>query len=457
MVISRPMSGKIRNARTIVQVFLVILFAGTPWLRWGNLPLIRLDIPERKFFLLGNIFTPQEGYFLHLFLLGMGLSLFLFTSLIGRVWCGWACPQTIYTDIFDKIGRLILGSKYGKKDASILGRIGTHLIWILVSLLASLAWISYFSDPYLMVADVRDYSANSTIPSWAYFTAFFTGSMYVDMAFIREQFCKYACPYARFQTVMMDGDSINITYDYRRGEPRRKGTTKIGDCTACNMCLVVCPTGIDIREGTNVGCIACGKCSDACTHQMAKEGKKTLIGYWSEKQVENRNSKVRLLRPRTIVYGGLLLLVLSVSSILLWNRVPMYLSVLPDRNIQPMALPGGIVRNFYEVQIQNLTFEGRKLKFQVDRSDLEGELHILVGGTEEASVELLPNSNMHYRLILELKNASPKDASKRSHEIFLKVTDLHQPAFAKSDRIPFLLPLGIAFGPTGGNTLASKP
>ncbi|EPG75800.1 cytochrome c oxidase accessory protein CcoG [Leptospira fainei serovar Hurstbridge str. BUT 6] len=457
MVISRPMSGRIRSARTVVQSFLILLFFGTPWLRWGQLPLIRLDIPERKFFLLGSIFTPQEGYFLHLFLLGMGLSLFLFTSLIGRVWCGWACPQTIYTDLFDVVGRFILGSKYGKKDAPIAGKIGTHLVWILVSLLASLAWISYFSDPYLMIADIRLISETHLIPTWAYFAGFFTIAMYADMAFIREQFCKYACPYARFQTVMMDGDSVNITYDYKRGEPRRKGTVKIGDCTACNMCLVVCPTGIDIREGTNVGCIACGKCSDACTHQMAKEGKKTLIGYWSENEIASRDPKIKWIRSRTLVYGGLLTLVLAVASLLLWNRVPMYLSVLPDRNIQPMALPGGTIRNFYEVQIQNLTFEERKLRFQIEKTDIDGELHILVGGTEEAVVNLPSNSNMHYRLILELKNLQGQDASKRSHEIVLKVFDLDKPVFAKTNTIPFLLPVGIASKQIGGTNLASQP
>ncbi|TGN18764.1 cytochrome c oxidase accessory protein CcoG [Leptospira idonii] len=440
MIISRPITGKIRTARNYVQFFLILLFFTAPWLRWENMPLIRLDIPERKFFLLGNIFTPQEGYFLHLFLIGMGLALFFFTTLVGRVWCGWACPQTIYTDLFDFIGRKIQGNKYGKKDASVFLKIITHVCWILVSAIASSAWISYFADPYLMWNDLSD--LGSGLPSWSPYLAFFSLAMYADMAFIREQFCKYACPYARFQTVMMDAHSINITYDHKRGEPRRDGKVKIGDCISCNMCLVVCPTGIDIREGTNVGCIACGKCSDACTGVMAKENKKTLIGYSSENQIETRDFSVRWIRPRTIIYASGLLLVLSSLSLLLWNRVPLYLSVLPDRNIQPISLGEGTIRNFYEVQMQNLTMTNRSLKFEIQKKDLEGEGKILIGGTEEAVIELPANSNQRYRLFIELR-PTKEDSKKRSHSIFLKVTDTEDSRFFKVNEVPFLLPEGI--------------
>jgi len=441
MIISRPISGKIRTARNFVQSFLLFVFFATPWFRWNELPLIRLDIPERKFFLLGNIFTPQEGYFLHLFLIGMGLSLFFFTTLVGRVWCGWACPQTIYTDIFDAIGRRIQGSKYGKKDAPLFPKIFTHLSWILISCFASAAWISYFADPYLMLGSVFDRKSVETIPDWFGFFAFFSFAMYSDIAWIREQFCKYACPYARFQTVMMDTHSINITYDFKRGEPRRNGKIKLGDCTSCNMCLVVCPTGIDIREGTNVGCIACGKCSDACTLQMAKENKKALIAYSTENQIDTREPSIKWIRPRTVVYAGSLTIVLSLLSLLLWQRIPLYLSVLPDRNIQPVSIGDGNVRNFYEVQMQNLTWENRTLKFEIEAADLSGSSKILVGGTEEATVELAANSNQRYRLFIELR-PTKEDAKKRSHSITLKVYDIRNSNFSKTNEIPFLLPDG---------------
>ncbi|TGK12737.1 cytochrome c oxidase accessory protein CcoG [Leptospira kmetyi] len=440
MVISRHISGKIRSARYLVEAVLVPFYLFLPWLRWGEHPLIRLDIPGRKFYLLGNIFTPQEGFYLHLFLIGMGLSLFFFTTLIGRVWCGWACPQTVFTDLFDLIGRTVLGSKYGKKDAPLWGKIAVHKLWILISVIGSLAWVSYFADPYEMISDIRSASFFTSPPVWIYFTIFFTITLYLDMAFVREQFCKYACPYARFQTVMMDGDSVNVTYDYRRGEPRRKAGTQVGDCTSCNLCLVVCPTGIDIREGVNVGCIACGKCVDACTKTMGKEGKKTLIGYMSENQAKQTGVKVRWLRPRSVIYGFLLFCVLATSTILLYNRVPMYANILPDRIIQPMEVPGGLIRNFYNAQLLNLTFENRSLHVTVEKSTLHSPVHILLGGTETPSFSVDANNTGEFRIILETSVAT-EDRTKTSHQITLKMTDSKNPNYTIMKTIPFRIPI----------------
>ncbi|TGM04649.1 cytochrome c oxidase accessory protein CcoG [Leptospira barantonii] len=440
MVISRHISGKIRSARYLVEAVLVPFYLFLPWLRWGEHPLIRLDIPGRKFYLLGNIFTPQEGLYLHLFLIGMGLSLFFFTTLIGRVWCGWACPQTVFTDLFDLIGRTILGSKYGKKDAPLFGKILVHKLWILISVIGSLAWVSYFADPYEMISDIRSASFFTSPPVWIYFTLFFTMTLYLDMAFVREQFCKYACPYARFQTVMMDGDSVNVTYDYQRGEPRRKAGTQVGDCTACNLCLVVCPTGIDIREGVNVGCIACGKCVDACTKTMGKEGKKTLIGYMSENQAKQPGVKVRWIRSRSVIYGFLLFCVLVTSAVLLYNRVPLYANILPDRIIQPMEIPGGLVRNFYNAQLLNLTFENKSLNVAVEKSTLHSPVHILLGGTEIPSFSVEANSTEDFRIILET-NAQTEDRTKTSHQITLKITDSKNPKYMITKTIPFRIPI----------------
>ncbi|TGM99159.1 cytochrome c oxidase accessory protein CcoG [Leptospira yasudae] len=440
MVISRQISGKIRSARYLVEAFLLPFYFLLPWLRWGEHPLIRLDIPGRKFYLLGNIFTPQEGFYLHLFLIGMGLSLFFFTTLIGRVWCGWACPQTVFTDLFDLIGRTVLGSKYGKKDAPWFGKVLVQKLWILVSILGALAWVSYFADPYEMISDIRSASFFAAPPTWVYFVLFFTMTLYLDMAFVREQFCKYACPYARFQTVMMDADSVNVTYDYKRGEPRRKAGTQVGDCTACNLCLVVCPTGIDIREGVNVGCIACGKCVDACTKTMGKEGKKTLIGYMSENQANKPGAKIRWIRPRSIVYGVLLFGVAIVSVILLYNRVPLYANVLPDRIIQPMEIPGGIVRNFYNAQILNMTFQNRNLDVSVEESTLHSPVRILLGGTEVPSISIQQNSSQDFRIILEAE-IKEEDLRKTSHQITLKVGDAENKNYVLKKTIPFRIPI----------------
>ncbi len=438
MVISRQISGKIRSARYFVEMILIPFYVFLPWLHWNGHPLIRLDIPERKFYLLGNIFTPHEGFYLHLFLIGMGLSLFFFTTLIGRVWCGWACPQTVFTDLFDFIGRTILGSKYGKKDASIIGTIFVHILWIILSLIGAMAWISYFANPYEMINDIRFFSLSITPPTWIYFTLFFTTTLYLDMAFVREQFCKYICPYARFQTVLMDSNSVNVTYDFKRGEPRRKAGTQIGDCTACNLCLVVCPTGIDIREGVNVGCIACGKCVDACTKTMSKEDKKTLIGYMSENQVNHPGAKVNWVRPRSLIYGFLLLCTLVVSSILLYNRVPIYANILPDRIIQPMEIPGGGVRNFYDIQLSNMTFENRSLNVFVKANTLVSPVQILLGGTTIPSISIEANHTQNYRIILETKT---QDRSQMVHQITLKIEDSKNPNYQLIKKIPFRFPI----------------
>lgn len=440
MIISREQSGKIKSLRNLAFSLLIPIYFGLPWLRWEGNPLIRLDIPERKFYLLGNIFIPMEGYFLWLFLIGAGLSLFFFTSLVGRVWCGWACPQTVFTDVFDWIGRRIAGKKYGKKDCPTYKKVLVHMSWIIFAILGSLAWVSYFADPYIMLEEIASGTVFHKGNLWPYFTAFFTVTFYGDMAFVREQFCKYACPYARFQTVLMDNQSYNVTYDYFRGEPRRKGKEKIGDCIACNMCVVVCPTGIDIRDGVNVGCIACGKCVDACTSIMAKEDKASLIRYMAQDQVENRDSKIKWIRPRTLIYGFLLLGVLTSASYLLFNRVPLYLSILPDRNIQAMSIPVNRVRNFYNVKLQNISLEDQKLQVKIHRNDFSNEPILRVGADETQRILLPKNSMQDFRIIVESPELTREDISKRNHSLTIRFTDPNNEKFYKEKVVPFTLP-----------------
>jgi cytochrome c oxidase accessory protein FixG len=439
MVISKHQTGKIRNLRNLSYSILVPFYFGLPWLRWDGHPLIRLDIPERKFYLLGQVFIPMEGFYLWLFLIGMGLSLFFFTSLIGRVWCGYACPQTVFTDLFDWIGRAISGSKYGKKDNPLFKKALIHILWIGFSVLGSLAWVSYFADPYQMISDIQSRSIFGGEIYWPYFVLFFTGTLYGDMAFVREQFCKYACPYARFQTVLMDDQSMNVTYDYVRGEPRRKGKEKLGDCIACNLCVVVCPTGIDIRDGVQVGCIACGKCVDACTSIMAKENKESLIRYMAQNQVENRSAKIKWIRPRTIAYALLLTIVLSSAIYQLSNRVPIYLSILPDRNIQPMIIPGNRVRNFYEVKLQNISLRDQNLDWEIE-SDFQAPLNLLIGSDPNQGTVLPKNSSTSLRIILESSEIFPEDLEKRNHTVLIRVIDKNKPNYIQEKQLPFVIP-----------------
>lgn len=440
MIISRHQTGKIRSLRNIAFSILFTIYFLLPWMRWNGYSMIRLDIPERKFYLLGNVFIPMEGYFLWLFLVGTGLSLFFFTALIGRVWCGWACPQTLFTDVFDWIGRKVMGSKYGKKDAPPARKVLLHMSWILFSLIASLTWVAYFSDPYIMIQDVITGAIFSWDAIWPFSVLFFTLTLYGDMAFIREQFCRYACPYARFQTVLMDADSYNVTYDVKRGEPRRKGKERIGDCIACNMCLVVCPTGIDIRDGVNVGCIACAKCVDACTVIMGKEDKVSLIRYMSHSQMEDPNSKIKWVRPRTVIYALLLVAVLVASTYLLSTRVPLYVSVLPDRHIQPIQLPGNKVRNFYNVKLQNISLQDQEIQIELDGKDFSQAPMLLGGDSNNPTVTIPKNSMTDIRVIVETGELNEADIQKRNHLISVRFVEKNNPSIMKEKLVPFSLP-----------------
>ncbi|MCB1193063.1 MAG: cytochrome c oxidase accessory protein CcoG [Leptospiraceae bacterium] len=440
MVISRHVSGKFRNTRYLVEALLFLVYFTLPWLRMEGKPIILLDIPARNFYLLGSIYIPQEVYFLLLFLILMGLSLFFFTSLIGRVWCGWACPQTIFTDVFDIFGHLILRKKYGKKDAPVFRKVLLHIVWIVVSFVGAFHFIAYFNDAYDMQKDFLSLASHEYI--YPYFILFFTATLYLDMTVVREQFCKLACPYARFQTILMDNHTYNVIYDHKRGEPRRNKKEKIGDCTACNMCLVVCPTGIDIREGTNVGCIACGKCVDACTIQMAKENKKTLIRYDSEDRVEKKNTKIKWIRPRTVLYGSLLLLISSLAVFLISTRVPLFINAQPDRNIAPMVIPGNKVRSFYNVKIRNMTYKEQNLKFEIDNNTTKlTPIHLLVGG-ENSVVKIPENSMMEVRVILETPNLPEEEKYRKVFKVWLKVSDMDNPRVYKRNELPILLPNG---------------
>ncbi len=438
MIISRPVSGKIRTKRNIVQTLLLAIFFGSPWILMpSGTPFIRLDIPARRFHFLGNFYIPQEGIILFLFLLTMGLSLFFFTALIGRVWCGWACPQTIYTDVFDFFGRLVLGKKYGKPDAPKVGVLAVHFVWVLVAFVASFHWIAYFAGPYEMIGDLIKFDfAGETYP---YFIGFFTVAMYLDMGYVREQFCKYGCPYARFQTILMDEHSFNITYDYKRGEPRRNKKERIGDCVSCNMCLVVCPTGIDIREGMQVGCIACGKCADACTVTMAKENKPTLIDYFSLNQIATQDKKIQWIRPRTLLYGTLLTIVVSTAVFKLVTRIPLSVKTLADPTIEPSFIDKDTLRQMYKVKLYNISYSTQNLQFKAYTENGNREL-IVRTGNEGNIYKVESGEVLDERIMLEL-NVNESEKALKSVPIVLQVIDMENPDIHVEKNIPLSIPL----------------
>ncbi len=437
MIISKPQSGRVRTLRNWVMSFLVGLFFTAPWIVLpSGSPLVRLDIAARKFYIFGGMFIPQEGLILWFFLLTMGLSLFFFTSVIGRVWCGWACPQTIYTDFFDRLGRLVLGNKYGKKDAPKLGVSLVYSLWIVTSFCASFAWIGYFVSPYEMVADFS--SASFGDKSYPYFLAFFTFAMFVDIGFIREQFCRYACPYARFQTILMDEHSFNVTYDFKRGEPRRDGKTKVGDCISCNMCVVVCPTGIDIRDGLQVGCVACGKCVDACSSIMAKEDKKTLIGYFSLAQIET-GQKIKWIRPRTVIYAALLCFVLSAATYKLMTRIPISMIAAQNKSMNPMMLDENRLRVFVQLRIQNISPVSKSYQLEAEDTAHNQKMRLLTGETAN-QVHLASGELKSISVVVETEALSPSQLTEAYIPGLIRVFDMSDPNIKLEKVISMRLP-----------------
>lgn len=437
MVISRHISGKFRTYRYLVELLLGLIFFGMPWVMINGNPIFRIDIPARQYHIFGHLFIPQEGYFLQILFILAGLCLFFFTTLIGRVWCGWACPQTVFTDYFDLIGRLVLGKKYGKPSAPIWGRAIIYVLWIGFAIISSMHWVGYFIDIRIIFKEFFTWSFEP-LSVYQYFILAFTGLLLLDMIVIREHFCKFACPYARFQTVMMDEHSLNVTYDHVRGEPRRNKKEKIGDCTACNMCLVVCPTAIDIREGLNVGCIACAKCVDACTIQMEKENKKSLINYDTMARIES-NQKIKWIRTRSIIYAVFLFALTTFFITLLVMRKPLYLSVIPDRYIQPIIAPEKKVLNVYKFTLINNSYEDREVKISLDKTgfDLPAKL---IGSESDFQLTVAKASIIQKTLYVETGNIKLDDKLGKRYSIQIIIQDIKDPTIIKTAKVPVFLP-----------------
>lgn len=415
MVIARYLKGRFRTNRSIVAWLILTIFFILPWTHWNGHSVLRLDLDAKRLLLFGNIFSPQEGLFLMLLFFSLGLSLFFFTSILGRVWCAWGCPQTVLSHLFDWVGRRVLGSTYGSRNLNRNQKLILHSAWIAVSALVAFSWLGYFFDPYQTLVGAENGNLEA---SWIGAFGFFSLVAYSDMTWIREQFCKFACPSARFQNVLMDPDTINVIYDSGIGEPRRTAGKKVGEqggeCIACNLCLVVCPQGIDIRDGMNLACISCGQCIDACTKTMGKLGKQSLIRYTSQRKIENPKTKLRFLRPRTIVYASLLLVAYTAIAILFYLRVPFYAKVLPDRNIQPFFSGDGIVRNVYEIDLQNLSLEDREYSVQLSSDSDSSKFHLVTETGQNIKFSVPANESQIARFVLEYQPREKETARKLS-------------------------------------------
>jgi cytochrome c oxidase accessory protein FixG len=370
-----------------------LVFYGLPWLRWNDRQAVHFDIVHRKFYIFGLVFWPQDIIYLTVLLIISALSLFLFTAVAGRLWCGYACPQTVYTEIFMWIEQKIEGDRAARMrlDAAPLSarkvglKAAKHGAWIAVALWTGFTFVGYVTpirELWEEVLSVGPWLAGGAAPllgPWETFWVLFYGfATYGNAGWMREQVCKYMCPYARFQSAMFDKDTLIITYDPERGEPRgsRSRTADhkalgLGDCVDCNICVQVCPTGIDIRNGLQYECIGCAACIDGCNQVMEKVGyPKGLIRYSTTHAMEQKLTRAqmfrRAFRPRVLIYSAVLLAIVVAAGVSLWLRVPLKVDVIRDRAAIAREVEGGYIENVYRLQLINTEEEERYYYVVVD-------------------------------------------------------------------------------------------
>lgn len=362
----REVTGRYARLRTLAVWVLLGLFYVMPWVTWNGRQAVLFDLPARKFYVFGLVLWPQDFIFLTGLLVIAAISLFFFTALGGRLWCGYACPQTVWTEAFLWMERIAEGrrSERMKLDKApwsahkLARKAAKQAMWIGFSLWTGITFVGFFTPIETLFGKI----ATLSLGPWEWFWTLFYGfATYGNAGFLREQVCKYMCPYARFQSAMFDRDTMIVTYDAARGEPRgsrRRGADpaalKLGSCVDCTLCVQVCPTGIDIRKGLQYECIACAACIDACDGVMDKMSyPRGLIRYTTQNALERKPT--RIVRPRTIIYAVILGGLLTAFGVGLAKRTPVDVDVIRDRNALYRLLDDGRVENVYSVKILNKT------------------------------------------------------------------------------------------------------
>jgi len=422
--------------RTIKWVFLAVLlgiYYLTPWIRWDRGPnspdqAVLLDVPGRKFYFFNIEIWPQEIILLTGILFMGAIGLFLVTSLFGRIWCAWGCPQTVWTDLFVLVERWIEGDRNARiklEKASwswdkFRKRALKHLIWVIIAMLTGGAWVFYFNDTPTLMGQLFKMNAPVVAYTWI---GILTASTYLLAGHAREQVCVYMCPYSRFQSVMLELESVIVTYRSERGEPRKKhkkGTSwkGRGHCIDCTQCISVCPMGIDIRDGVQIACINCGLCADACDNVMDMVGlPRGLIAFDSAANVERRArgepSRLHIFRPRTFVYLTALAVAGGFFFYNLANRSLVEMNILKDRNPVFVTLSNGDIRNTFTVHILNKYHENKTYLLTIEGITAGG--YWLDGEGESMSVPVALNigaDQVHaYRIFVRFDGAVLSEAS----------------------------------------------
>ncbi len=429
-IYARAVSGWYAHWRWAFVWLTQLFFYGMPWLQWNGRQAVLFDLEAQRFYILGLVLHPQDLIYLAALLVISALALFLFTAVAGRLWCGYACPQTVYTEIFMWVERKLEGDRVARMrldkapwSLTKLTRKGSkHLAWLAIGLVTGISFVGYFTPIRELVQSIAGFS----VSPWNGFWVLFYGLMtYGNAGYLREQMCKYMCPYARFQSALIDKDSLIITYDVARGDPRGSRSRKnpaaakgLGDCVDCNLCVQVCPTGIDIRNGLQNECIGCAACIDACNGVMDKMGYEPgLIRYstqngvvngWSAKQMYRR-----ALRPRVLMYGAVLLATVAAFAFSIAGRSPFLFDVIKDRGALARIVEDGAVENVYRVQIMNRTEKPQT--YQVSVSGVPGLT------ASAASVTVPATGIESVVLSLRLPEAAAQPLQGRSVPVFFDV------------------------------------
>jgi cytochrome c oxidase accessory protein FixG len=424
--------GFFRQLKWVVMAVTLTIYYVTPWLRWSRGPgapdqAVLIDIPHRRFYFFFIEIWPQEVYYLTGLLIMAALGLFLMTSIAGRVWCGYTCPQTVWTDLFLVVERAIEGDRNARikldqapwSFGKLRKRISKHALWIVIGMATGGAWVFYFADAPTLAGDLLHARAAGI----AYTTiGVLTFTTYVFGGFMREQVCTYMCPWPRIQGAMLDEDSLVVTYHGWRGEPRGRHVkgeagSGFGDCVDCNACVVVCPMGIDIRDGQQLECISCALCIDACNGVMGKLGRPAdLIGYDTLANDRRRSLGLAPIyhfwRPRTILYGALWCLLGVGMLYALLTRADFDISVLHDRSPMFVQLSDGDLRNGYTIKALNKQHADRR--FQLSVADLPGAKLRVVG--EEGATLAVPADDLRaFRVYVRLPQAAIHESSEDFH------------------------------------------
>ncbi|MEO6745598.1 MAG: cytochrome c oxidase accessory protein CcoG [Caldimonas sp.] len=398
----RAVHGWFATWRWTLVWFTQLLFYGLPWLSWNGRPAVLLDLTTRRFYIFEMVLHPQDVIYLAALLIIAALGLFLFTAVAGRLWCGFACPQTVYTEIFMWVEHRFEGDRQAriKLDAApwsatkLAKKGGKQAVWLAIGLWTGFTFVAYFTPARALGTEVLAFA----LGPWETFWILFYGiATYGNAGYLREQVCKYMCPYARFQSAMFDKDTLIISYDAARGEPRGSRARGVdpasvgkGDCINCTLCVQVCPTGIDIRKGLQYECIGCAACIDACDAVMDKmKYPRGLIRYATQNAIQNRWSSAtmwkRVFRPRVLVYGAVLLGIVGAFVGSLALRAPFKADVVRDRGALARMVQDGRIENVYKLQLMNATERPLRLRIGVDGlpgATLDSVREVELGPTE---------------------------------------------------------------------------